>query len=569
MVEDDTPKKRDGLLGVLDLLNSSTWLSFLFISLIVDCGLMTYVQVSEEKLIEANLDDWNNPVQILANLNYIYCGVLFVDSCLRLFTFCMFSCAKKQEDLEHHQNQTFIRTVAEDVGSLVHKTVTYPFTVTPAGKWEHWQMMVYDIANLTTRVMEFMVPAFFDFAVSGIAFFNIVPGLPFRRDMSVLTAYVAKLTLVILNSLVVTSMVKGFLGADEGGFEEKYAHKLASKSDSTDIVVPWTPPLVAVSVALAFFITHHHDIAWMFVVLAILFILRGALRASPCMRVLLATAVTLMVTGVVVFQQIYGCTAYDGDLGFALGSGGDFMNEFRSDCCAWPPPPAVQPSKSTMCDARCSSTHESLIGCDADGINNDCRFCGSAETIACAAMGLGSWRAFFDPSGMSHNAICSHFRILGMLLIGVQALMLVLEAIFFGEVALVLREDEDMSPPKRWMLSFIADVLYQPYAGYEVLCYDLGIFAVALLHQMNIRVPIQSIRIARFVVYKTRNTIPWLNYQYNPDAMRSLIRILKAKSATYYEERSDWYVRAERIEIAKYTSADEGMETQIEEVPFS
>jgi hypothetical protein len=384
----------------------------------------------------------------------------------------------------------------------------------------------------------------------------------------VLTAYISKLTLIILNSLVVSRCVKSFLDADYA-FEEKYVRKLESKSDSTVIVVPWTPPLIAVAVALAFFITHHHDLAWMFVALAVLFILRGVLRASPCMRVVLATAVTLMVTGVVGLQEVYGCTAYDGDMGFSLGSGGDLIvGEFASDCCTFPGPPAPQPEDAHMCDPRCVGDN-SLVGCNADSTHMDCRFCGNPKTPACAAMWLGSWRAFFAPSGLSHEAACSHFRILGMLMILVQALMLVIEAIFFGEVSVKLMQDEDIGAPKRWTLSFIADVLYQSEAGYEVLCYDLGIFTIALLHQMNIRVPIQSIRLARFVVYKTRNTIPWLNYQMYPAAMRRLIHILKAKDATYYEARADWYVRAERIEHAKYTASGEGMESQIETVPFS
>eukprot|EP00930_Biecheleria_cincta_P046858 TRINITY_DN32388_c0_g1_i1.p1 TRINITY_DN32388_c0_g1~~TRINITY_DN32388_c0_g1_i1.p1 ORF type:complete len:589 (-),score=103.54 TRINITY_DN32388_c0_g1_i1:75-1622(-) len=512
---------------------------------------------------QANFDLWNTPVEVLANANCIFCGVLFVDSCIRLFAFFLFSCMRRREEEDEDQNQTYIEAVAEDVGSLVHNTVMYPFTVTPIGKWAHWQWQVYEVANVTTRVMEFMVPAFYDFVISGIALYNVLPGLPFQRDFSVLTAYVSKLILIILNSLVITSCVRGFLDVD-AAFEEKHAHKR-----STTMVFPWLPPLVAVSVALAFFINHHRNFGWFFVALAVLFILRGVLHASPCVRWLLATIVTLMITGVIGVQQIYGCNQFDGAMGFSMGSGGDLLvGEFASDCCTFPAPPAPQPAVAHMCDARCRA-NTSMIGCEADGLHADCRFCGNQKTPACAAMWVGNWRQFFAPGGLSHESICSHIRILGMLMILVQALMLVIEAVFYGEVAVKLAEDEDIWAPKSWTLSFIADVLYQPEAGYEVLCYDLGIFTIALLHQINIRVPIESIRLARFVVYKTRNTIPWLNQQLYPAAMQRLIHMLKAKDATHYEERSDWYVRAERIEHAKFTASDEGMESQIETVPFS
>lgn len=576
IVEEEEPPSRTGMLGMLDMLQGWWWHNFLLLALTIDCGVMTWAAFNDEvvadhqitKITEADLSNWSSLPLMIANAHYIFCWLLFVDATLRLFTFVIFSFAKTREQNEEDESKGMLVTAAENVGSLAYKTVMVPFTQTSVGKWEVWQCMVYNIANITTRVMEFMVPACFDFLLSGIALFNAVPGLPYRRDLSVLNAYLAKVILSLLNGLVITQMVKNFLGADET-FEEKLQKKYASRSDSAaSIIVPWVPPLISFSVGFAFIITQHLEHSAIFFILGGLFILRGLLRGSPRIREVIANCVTLMVILVVFAQFAYNCAEYDGALGFDVSSGGsELVNEFSSDCCNFPPPPHPQPKDSFMCDSRCS-VGASLVGCDADGINEDCRFCGVQGMPACAAVWLGSFRGLFAVEGMPHEMICSHFRLLGMLLILVQAVTLVLEAIFFGEVALLMKDDEDLSSHQRWTLAWIAEVLYQPYAGYEVLCYDMGIFAVALCHQFNIRIPIEVVRLARYFCYKTRVVIPWAVQQIWPSEMKKLIKTLQKREATYYAERADWYVRSERIADAS-KATDWEMESQIETVPFS
>eukprot|EP00930_Biecheleria_cincta_P085462 TRINITY_DN74856_c0_g1_i1.p1 TRINITY_DN74856_c0_g1~~TRINITY_DN74856_c0_g1_i1.p1 ORF type:complete len:625 (-),score=56.51 TRINITY_DN74856_c0_g1_i1:84-1958(-) len=592
------PEVRGGLLGMLDNLQGRCWLRLILSFLLIDTVAMSYAAVTHLPLPMANIHEWNTLPQNIANLHYIFCWILMIDAALRLFAFVVFAALPKKRKIQVK------RGIIGSIVKFITEAQETVYDTLEEGIWgdQKWQWFVTHHADIVNTVMEFMVPAVFDFLISGIALLNATPDRSWLR-LSALTAYIGK---VVIPLQLITWRVRRVMFDDRthdhtsSMFTNRYdwkdiEKKYAKKADRYDPYVPWVLPVIAFSLGIAFFLSNLRTMSYVCFSLGGLFIMRGHLRGRPYCRRTVSSLVNLTIVAVAFAQLVYGCAEYDGALGFQfqmLAQDVQDLQGLNGGCCSFPPPPAIQPKDSFICDHSCDGT-DSRTGCLADGINLHCRFCGVAGTPSCGTAWLGNFHDLFNmiKLGGSHDTICSNFRLLGMLIILIQSVEAIVEGMFFGEVAFKLKDEQQMSSVQRWTLAGVADTLYQSNGGYETLCYDVAILLVLALQQNNVQIPILAARLARFYVYQTRDLIPYLVYSMWPHEMVKLIKILKHHSAkhgydsTYYEDRADWLPRGVRLASGQDSSEEgswltcagpsagedrplgDGMETRIEAVP--